>query len=297
MNKNNYECKRCSYQCYQLNDMKRHFNKKKLCIRNIESYSYNDDDLLRLSLVRNNIINENIIFNCTCGKIFHNKSNLNRHKKSCKNINNTDNINKTDNNNVNNADNIDKNNIDKLYINNIITTNNTNNRNHITNNINLNINLINSFDKNWTTNHIDNKTKFALLLNNSKFTKTLENILENEVNLNVLIDNTSDNGIVYNNDKLISMNIKDIVKRTMDKLYNQLCDFKNDILEPNNMDIDKKILDEQINIVQNKYDNYKEDENLENTVNVMIKDIYNKKKEDTLINYNLIKTNILQEGY
>lgn len=81
----------------------------------------------------------------------------------------------------------DKNNILNYNITNNITTNNYTN-----NIISVNINLINSFEENWNTTHIDDKTKCFLLLNNSKFTATLENILENEVNLNVLLDNTSE---------------------------------------------------------------------------------------------------------
>jgi hypothetical protein len=162
--------------------------------------------------------------------------------------------------------------------------------NNYTNNINLNINLINSFEENWTTTHIDDKTKCLLLLNNSKFTATLENILENNINLNVLLDNTSENGLVYNKDTFINMSLKDIVKTTMDKLYNKLCDFKNDILiSEKNLNIDEKLLEDHIQIVQSKYNNYIQDICVQESVDIFIKDIYNKKKVDTLVNYNTVK--------
>lgn len=91
------------------------------------------------------------------------------------------------------------------------------------------------------------------------------------------------------------MDIKDIVKKTMDKLYNHLCNFKNDILEPNKYNIDKKIIEEQIKIAETRYNEYKINKNnIEQTVDGFIKNIYNKKKDDTLINYQ----NIIQKiGY
>lgn len=325
MENNNYECKRCSYQCYQLNDMKKHLNKKIKCLRNVESYNYKDDELIKLSLIRKNndrMMKENNFYCTGCQKNFCTKSNLIRHVKSfCKN---KDNINQNNNQNIKNNDfiesikkeiqlnNLNKNtNIDSNFDANIdsnidsnttteknsnekniynITHNNNVTTNNYTNNISLNINLINSFDENWTTTHIDDKTKCLLLLNNSKFTATLENILENNINLNVLLDNTSENGLVYQKDNFINMNVKDIVKTTMDKLYNKLCDFKNDILiSEKNLNIDEKLLEDHIQIAHSKYNNYIEDKDVQDSVDGFIKDIYNKKKDDTLVNYNTIK--------
>ena len=351
---NNYECKRCSYQCYQLNDMKKHLNKKIICLRNIESYKYKDEDLIKLSLIRKNNdkkLKENYFICDICYKNFCNKSNLNRHKnllcKKKENINKeiiniTKNIieelsiidnnisenniseNNISENNISenniSENNISENNISENNIseNNIsennISENNISENNFIhdkneykneykndnkniynitnnyTNNINLNINLINSFEENWTTTHIDDKTKCLLLLNNSKFTATLENILENNINLNVLLDNTSENGLVYNKDTFINMSVKDIVKTTMDKLYNKLCDFKNDILiSEKNLNIDEKLLEDHIQIAHSKYNNYIQDICVQESVDIFIKDIYNKKKVDTLVNYNSVK--------
>ena len=282
---NNYECKRCFYQCYQLNDMKKHLNKKIICDRTIDSYNYKDEDLIKLSLIRKStdVIKEYDFLCDNCNKKFCNNSNLMRHKKSsCKNI-------KINNKKEEMIDEIknsidDKNNILNYNITNNITTNNYTN-----NIISVNINLINSFEENWNTTHIDDKTKCFLLLNNSKFTATLENILENEVNLNVLLDNTSENGLVFNKDSFVNMSVKDIVKKTMDKLYNKLCDFKNDISDKK-LNIDEKLLDDHIKIAYSKYNNYIEDSKIQESVDIFIKGIYNRKKEDTLLNYNLINS-------
>ena len=128
------------------------------------------------------------------------------------------------------------------------------------------------------TDHIDDKLKLILLLNNSKFTITLDYILNNEVNLNVLIDNTTDSGLVYFNNSYNKMKIKDIANKTMDKLIKLLCKFKDDLIVPNKYNIDKKILENEINIACIKHEQYINDINIQNAVNKCISDIYNKKR-------------------
>ena len=70
------------------------------------------------------------------------------------------------------------------------------------------------------------------------------------------------------------MNIKDIVKRTMKKLLLQLSNFKDDIIDPNKYNIDKTIIDEQIKIAENKYTDFRRNEDIQKCVNSFIKDIY-----------------------
>ena len=159
-----------------------------------------------------NNINKNIC-NC-CGKNFIHQRTLKKHNEKCKLniIENDIENNKIDNKELNlNNNSFSKNDIGISNCNGInIVDNSTKN---ITQHINFNINLINSFDEQWNTTHIDDKTKILLLLNNTKFTSTLENILENEVNLNVLIDETSDKGLVYNEKKILNMDIKRYSKK------------------------------------------------------------------------------------
>ena len=280
-----YECKRCFHKFYQKNDINRHLKKKNLCIRTIESYSIQEDKLEELSLIRQKMTNNN---KCKyCNKIFLNTSNLNRHMKIyCKSKNDTEknieenieknieknieeNI-KNNEHNFNDSEKIIENNIEQILIN-----SNSNNNNNNVNNISININLIKSFDDDWDLSKIDINKKLILLLNNSKFTKTLENILENEVNLNVLIDTTSNNGLVYKDNKLINMDIKDIVKKTMEKLHKHLCDFHEDIINPNELNINTVLLDCELDVVNEKYNKFKNDNKIENSVNQYITDIYN----------------------
>jgi len=277
--KSYYECKRCFYKCNQKNDMKRHINKKNICERNSESYKYNESELKDLSLTR--IYPElESNYKCNfCNKIFSSNYTLNNHMKNiCKN-NSTlhgvlhDTLNNTLIDNLN-----DKNIINN--INNVETLNNI--TNIINNNFDININIVKSFDEDWDTTKIDDKLKLILLLNNTKFTSTLENILQNEVNLNVIIDQTSDNGMIYENNTLKNMNIKDIVQKSMDKLYKQLCNFHNDIINPNIFNINEELLDNELKNAKIKLNMYNKEDEINIEVNKCIVDIYRKKRDITL---------------
>jgi len=274
-----YECKRCFYKCYQKNDMTKHMNRKILCDRVIDSFNYKDEDLTNLSLTRiqNEFIENKNLCNY-CSKTFSSKINLEKHiEKTCKKkevfINNN-------NNSINN------------------TINNT-----IVNNINItnNIFIMKSFREEWDDSKIDDKSKILLLLADSKFTSTLENLLENEANLNVLVDNTNDStaGLVFNENKFENMNINDIIKTSMEKLYNILKKFRQEINESTEFDIKKKSLDIEEKIIDEKYEKYKLDKNIQTNVNSFIKDIYNKKKEETMkvYNNNFTEIKISDNGY
>ena len=153
---------------------------------------------------------------------------------------------------------------------------------------NIGNNITKSFDEDWDLSHIDIHKKIKLFLNNSKFTSTLENILENEVNLNVLIDNTSDNCIVFTNNKLINMNIKDIIKKTMDKLHKHLNNFHNDIINPNILNLRRDIFNNGLKTINIEYDNFNKNTDIQIEFQKYITDIYNKKKQTT---FNFIEKN------
>jgi hypothetical protein len=287
MDKSYFQCFRCFYKCALKTDMIRHINKKNLCTRKLDSYVYSEEELKIKSLNRiyvDNLLNKHL---CTfCNKDFVSSSSLKRHLLSyCKNKK-QNNVIIDDSVNINNV-NID----DSINIINIDDSVNINIDNSVK--INLNINLLSSFDKNWNIEHIDNNLKLILLLHNSKFTKTLENILDNKSNLNVLLDSTKKEGIVFNEDKIQQKDIKEILRKSMDKLYEQLCGFYTDLSNPNILDINISVLSNELNEAKVKYNNYKKDICIQNKVNELISNIYMKKKDITV---NEIK-NTLSEGY
>ena len=144
-------------------------------------------------------------------------------------------------------------------------------------------NITISFDDNFNASKIDNNKKLILLLTTSKFTKTLEKLLENKVNLNVLIDTTTDNGLVYNKE-FINMKHNDIIKKTMSKLYKILIDFHNDILYDNEIDMDKKSLDLILETINNDYNNFINNDNFQQNIIINICNIYDINNTNT-INY------------
>jgi uncharacterized C2H2 Zn-finger protein len=308
-----YECRRCLYKTKQKIDMSRHINRKIKCTRNIESYKYTDDELNILSMhiikknnneknqgtpkecienkgiqgiyennniiknleiiednnieIKNNECNEvciikndnesNYINKCiNCDKIFTRRSSLQRHldKNRCKNI-----VYKTEQN----------------------ITNITNNNTII---INVNIHKPLPFDSDWDVSQIDDTLKQVLLLSDLKYTKTLEHILENDVNLNVIIEDKADCGIVYKNDieKFKPMKIEDIVDLSMNKLHKQLTIFHDEIKDVNKYKINSTILSSEKEILNEKYDEFKNNELTQKIVKNYIANIYNKKKEDTI---------------
>jgi len=286
-NKSYYECKRCFHKFIQKTDIKRHLDNKKLCTRIIESFMYKDEDLYDLSLQiisnrKSKSKSKNIICK-KCNKLFYNKNNLNRHlQTSCKIV--------SDENNINYE--IDDSN--KIIINNNVnSSSNVNIINTVNNITNININVVKSFDEEWDTTLIDNKLKLILLLNDVKFTSTLENILENEVNLNVLIDNTTDTGIVVSENKFKNMNIKEIVNKTMKKLIDHIYSFHKELTNPNIFNINKILLDCELDKAQNKYNEYIKDVTVQKNVNAFITNMYNKKKDETIKNY----INFQKEGF
>ena len=292
-----YECKRCNHQTKQKNEMKRHFERKFKCIKNIDAYKYNDIELYNLSFIKikidnneishlkndenytnhenktNNEINntnENKFICDNCKSCFTNKSNLNRHIKNNKCIS--------------------------------LITNITNNTViHQNNIININLKLIKSFDDDWDVSNIDNSMKNILLLSNMKYTKTLEHILNNDVNLNVIIQDESNNGIVYKNstDKFKPMTINDIIDKSMDKLHKHLQVFHNEIQENNEFNISDEYLEKGKDIIDKKYDDYKKNKDVQTKVKEYITSIYNNKRNDTLKLYQELlndKLNLI-DGY
>ncbi len=316
-----YECKRCSFQTNYKNDMRRHLNKLTKCTRNFESYKYKDDELNILSLQLVNSKTKSCI--CIgCNKNYSNKTTLERHIKDfCKNTNNVENLYETycNNNikktiasilpslNVTNKDinaqiNINNNPVNIDGDNNNIVVNSIENL-FINNNIQINFDSVKDFKEDWDMSKIDNSQKLNLLSSTFKFTNTLKNILENEVNLNVLIDNTTDSGFVYTNNSLEKMDLNDIFKKSMEKIYNHLLDFEKDLVSQVNEqkldlnDITLKSLKDQIKEAKDKWTDYRRQKDINKNVNAVLKNIYNGKKMETVKSIDKVieKTKIIHD--
>jgi hypothetical protein len=197
--------------------MLKHLNRKKICIRVIDSYNYQDNDLYNMSLIRVN-----------------------------KNINSINNLEHYEN--YNEYQNI----------------------------------MIRSFDEDWDDSKMDDKAKIMVVLADTKYTKTLELLMENNVNLNVLIDYTGEKGLVYRNNNFEIMSIKDIVKKSMNKIYHLLHKFCQDIELNNIHNIKWAYLEEEKKMIENKYNEYISNMDTEEKVMHFMKDIYHKKRGETI---------------
>jgi hypothetical protein len=281
-----YECKRCLHKTKQKVEMIRHLNRKNKCVRNnVESMKYTDTEIFELSTKKNfekndNIsiddkdINENSKLICNfCNTTFHNKSNLNRHLNSKKCTEKCTNI--TNNNTLNQQNNI----------------------------ININFNIVKSFDEDWDVSKIDKTLRDMLVLSNIQYTKTLEHILDNETNLNVVLDDNSDSGIVYKNEleRFQPMTVTDIIDKSMDKLHKQLKVFYNDFSDKKDQYVlDEHFLNRVKDLTDKKYSDYKTNKDVNLRVKELITNIYNNKRNETLKMYELLCNNdekALLEGY
>jgi hypothetical protein len=210
------------------------------------------------------------------------------------------------NNTINNIDTVNNNTIDTLN-NNIVNNNVNNNVNNTidiinntlnaTNIFNITVNLV-PFDKEWDITKIDNYKKEQLVFSNIMYTNLLEEILNNETNLNVIIDKETCSGMVYKNevDKYIQMKIKDIVEKSMEKLYNKLNEI-NGSMSKNSMVYEDilKLSKEKIN---NKYTDYKNNEETKKIVQDYITNIFDNKKENAIVIANNIdQNNIIKGGF
>jgi len=281
-----YLCKRCNYLANQKVDMRRHLEKQKKCIiiNNINNLSENELYTVSLqkiqikcneniNLTKNVVLpvnikkNENI--NLTdnycenCDKYFYNKSNLNKHLKKnvCNKKYNSQNINVQNNTTINNV-------------------------------FNINLNFPKGFNEEWDVSQIDYIKKVEILLSNSKFSKTLENILSNADNLNVIL-NDDNIGIVYNNlkNKYVPMSNKNIIELSMQKIYKHLKDFYFEINKNNTDGINEEALKNELVILENKYTQFFKIEYAKNIVNNSFTHIYNTHKHDAQLKYVEIENN------
>lgn len=171
-----------------------------------------------------------------------------------------------------------------ITINNNQETNNQHINNQQTINIiNINMNGIKGFDEDWDVSKIDIKKKIDILLSKYKFSKTLDNILSNDANLNVIINN--DIGVVYKSEKnkYEPMAKKEIMEKSMDKIYKHLKDFYEDIKESDIKEYSEHALDvlsNEYNDIELKYTRYNKLEESKSKGDEALMYYYNKIKPD-----------------
>lgn len=316
----NYKCKRCLYSTKYFSDIKRHLTKKKLCSKNLESYNYTDEELLKLSMIPyyddKQYIDIDLIKNrnqhiLTKEELINLFNSIDKKKvKICQYCNKEHGkIQELKNHIILECISIDDNlkiplNIDPNKSNGcdsnggIIINNNTSNT--INNTINANINNINinvkldsvlSFDNNWDITHLNTSEKQALFISMYKYTKTLEYILKNETNLNVLVDKDSNKGFVYNNNCIEEMSVDEIVDKSFNKIYNNLNDFYNDLQNNNDFGISNDLLDIHKDSIQQKFNCFYENEDTRKIVKSCISETLDKVKDKTKETFNQLDLN------
>ena len=183
------------------------------------------------------------------------------------------------NNIINNDNNIINNN-DNHIINNFI-----NNNNSVTNitNITLKLDNLTPFNEDWNLSKIINEDKILLMFSQVMYTNFLKKILENDSNKNIIIDENN-SCLVYtscnnNENKYIRMEIENIIKQSMDKLYKQLNDIHSDVhpfLDDNGVAIQCK------KNIEDKYNRFNSENKLQKVVSDFITDIYKENKDIAL---------------
>jgi hypothetical protein len=330
-----YLCKKCDFKSSNFNDIKRHINKKKICLKkNIESFNYSDDQLLILSLLPyyndkqyiNNIDieylkNSNILSNNKKDllKIF---EDIEYYKiKKCKfcnqefqkiiDLRNHILINCFYQNYINKRDINEKNSKSIILDGNNNSNNNINNLNNCilnttqnitNNNIFLEIKPPLPFDGEWDISKLDENIKARLLISKIMYSTLLEEILKNDNNLNVIIDKDSKSGIVYKNDKeqYISMKLMDIINESMEKLKNHLMEINEE--ESNTNEFESDIIRYSKSKILTKYNDYKNYEGIQSYVNETLSNIFDKNKEDAIEKSKTIKNinvnvDLIKDGF
>ena len=308
----NYSCKKCNnFNTKNLKDLKLHLLKKRICPKTNDSFLLSDDQILSISLLPDNtiysikieeidhlknssIINKNkeelfTIFKSIerlkknicckfCQAEFTVVMDLKKHlilncffeelqKRENKKESSTEITNNNTNSNTNSNNKYD-------IINNISNSNNNN-----TYNITIEIKNPIGFDNQWDLSKINEANKRDISFSNCMYTNLLEEILKNEINLNVIIDNDNDSGMVYKNDieKYIQMKSKDIVDNTMKKLSDHLIEINK---------ANKKSLEDIVKISKNKivkkYEDYEQNDNIQKYVESAICGVFENKKSDAL---------------
>jgi hypothetical protein len=246
----------------------------------MDAYKFLDEELYEMSLTLHKINLGDNEFNLNhykcenCNKSFTRQDNLKKHfKVKCKPIKEVV---------KNNIINIEQN-VKNMNISNITNQTNFEKNNIII--INQNNIGLKSFDEKWTTEHIDKYIKQLILFSEHKYTNLLTEILKNKENLNVIIDKESKYGLVYKNNSelFVNMKTKEIIDKSMEKLYDQLTDFYNGIINNNILELNTSLIETEKKKIDNKFKEfYNNNNNLKDAVGNLLANIYDKNKIDSL---------------
>lgn len=168
----------------------------------------------------------------------------------------------------------------------IIIQKQINNINNI--NITLNIENLTPFNQDWDFSNINKIDEFNIIFSKIMYTELLKLILQNELNMNVIIDEKLNQGIVFtkldNQELYQEIKIENLVIESMKKLKNHLniiydnisCHLKN------NIDTNLDVLNEFKNNIQLKFDNFLKEPHTKEIVEKHIIDIYKSKNKKAI---------------
>ena len=109
----------------------------------------------------------------------------------------------------------------------------------------------------------------------------MKQILENKNNLNVILDKNSNTGYIYDSNNIYkNMEKTDIINLSMEKLYNELNKIKNEVKNTSKIPIN---IEKETAIIENKYNNYINDKDIQTIVESCLSKIFDKTKKDASI--------------
>jgi len=273
----NYLCMRCGYETEYKTNIKTHLDRKVKCTKNINAIGKDDKELYDLSLKPNK--KEKKYYCQNCNKNYSRIDSYNKHLKK--------NIECYEYNECNNCNENDKINITETKTNNILNNNMTNSNITCCDTINNNINIyILPFDKEWTTEHFNDKERSYIVSSLMKYTTLLNELLENDKNLNVIVEEDTNEAIVFKNEheKYVNIKKRDLYSRTMKELKNILIEMTNNIISSptsnnysNNL---KNHLEKEVKEIIKKYNDYEQNNEIRSNANKSLEQVFINKKTD-----------------